>query len=133
MSRGVLADTGPLFAAIDRDDSHHQRALRDIKRIAQKSLVVMVASPILLEAYSLILYKLGKESAATFLSEVLNRGTLLNPAPEDYLAAAAKLAAFPGQSITLVEATIAVLAERLDVEVWTYDHHFDVMRAKVWR
>jgi hypothetical protein len=26
-----------------------------------------------------------------------------------------------------------VLAARLEVAVWTYDHHFDVMRATVWR
>jgi predicted nucleic acid-binding protein len=133
MSCAILADTGPLFAAIDPHDGHHNRALRDVKRIARESWVVMVASPILLEAYSLTLYKLGTEPAATFLSEVLTSGTLVNPSSEDYLAAAAKLAAFPDQSITLVDATLAVLAKRLDVEVWTYDHHFDIMRAAVWR
>jgi len=133
MSCAILSDTGPLFAAIDPHDGHHNRALRDVKRIARESWVVMVASPILLEAYSLTLYKLGTEPAATFLSEVLTSGTLVNPSSEDYLAAAAKLAAFPDQSITLVDATLAVLAKRLDVEVWTYDHHFDIMRAAVWR
>ncbi|MGO9515425.1 MAG: type II toxin-antitoxin system VapC family toxin [Candidatus Korobacteraceae bacterium] len=133
MSCAILADTGPLFAAIDPHDGHHNRALRDVKRIALESWVVMVASPVLLEAYSLTLYKLGTEPAATFLSEVLTSGTLVNPSSEDYLAAAAKLAAFPDQSITLVDATLAVLAKRLDVEVWTYDHHFDIMRAAVWR
>src|SRR5208337_3050877 len=114
MSRAVLADTGPLFAAIDPHDRHHSRALSDLKRIARESWVVMVASPILLEAYSLLLYKLGRESAATFLAEVLAAGTLINPSPENYLAAATKLAAFPDQSITLVDATLAVLARRLD-------------------
>jgi len=129
----MLADTGPLFAAIDLHDRHHNRALSDMKRIARETWAVMVASPILLEAYSLTLYRLGKAPAATFLSEVLTGGTLINPSLEDYLAAAAKLAAFPDQSITLVDATLAVLARRLDVEVWTYDHHFDIMRAPIWR
>lgn len=40
---------------------------------------------------------------------------------------------FTDQSITLVDATIAVLASRLGIEVWTYDHHFDVMRTTMWR
>ena len=46
--------------------------------------------------------------------------------------AAAKLNDLAGQSITLFDATVAVLAERLQMEVWTYDHHFDVMQASVW-
>src|SRR5271166_1852347 len=133
MSRAILADTDPLFAAIDRHDRHHQRALSDSKRIARENWEVMVAYPILLETYSLLLYRLGREAAATFLGEALAAGTLINPSPEDYLAAAIKLAAFPDQSITLVDSTLAVLAVRLGVQVWTYDHHFDVMRAAVWR
>jgi hypothetical protein len=44
-----------------------------------------------------------------------------------------KLSLLPDQSITLFDATLAALASRLKIEVWTYDHHFDIMRAKVWR
>jgi predicted nucleic acid-binding protein len=58
---------------------------------------------------------------------------LVNPAPEDYQDALKKLGAFTDQPITLFDATVAVIAERLNVEVWTYDHHFDLMRAAVWR
>ncbi len=133
MSQTILADTGPLYAAIDHHDRHHKRAVSELRRIARENWEVSVAYPILLEAYSLSLYRLGRETAATFLAEVLLRGTLINPSPEDYLAAATKLAAFPDQSITLVDATLAVLATRLSIQVWTYDHHFDVMRTKVWR
>ena len=44
-----------------------------------------------------------------------------------------KLASFLDQPITLFDATVAVLGARLQVEIWTYDHHFDLMRAAVWR
>jgi predicted nucleic acid-binding protein len=37
------------------------------------------------------------------------------------------------QNLTLVDATLAALASRLKIEVWTYDHHFDLMRVPVWR
>ena len=40
---------------------------------------------------------------------------------------------FPDQSITLFDATLAILASRLQMPVWTYDHHFDAMQASVWR
>jgi len=43
------------------------------------------------------------------------------------------LSSLPDQSITLFDATLAALASRLKMEVWTYDHHFDAMRVKVWR
>jgi predicted nucleic acid-binding protein len=33
----------------------------------------------------------------------------------------------------LFDATVAVLAQRTGSQVWTYDHHFDVMRVPVWR
>jgi predicted nucleic acid-binding protein len=33
----------------------------------------------------------------------------------------------------LVDAVIAEVADRLDAPVWTFDHHFDVMGANVWR
>jgi hypothetical protein len=32
-----------------------------------------------------------------------------------------------------VDAVVATLAEQLDLPVWTFDHHFDVMACPVWR
>ena len=51
----------------------------------------------------------------------------------DYREAASRLTGLADQPITLFDATVAVLATRLQIEVWTYDHHFDVMNASVWR
>lgn len=69
----------------------------------------------------------------TWLQEVRTGAALLNPIPEDYREAVKKVLAFTDQKITLFDATVAVLAGRLGLQVWTYDHHFDVMRAAVWR
>jgi hypothetical protein len=30
-------------------------------------------------------------------------------------------------------AVTAVVGRRLSMPVWTYDHHFDVVRVEVWR
>lgn len=133
MKRTVLADTGPLYAAIDPDDAHHARAQRELKRLAHDEREVIVAYPTLLEAYTLVLYRLGIQSASAWLNDILNGAALINPTPEDYHEAVTKLLALPDQAITLFDATAAVLASRLGMEVWTYDHHFDVMRAPVWR
>jgi predicted nucleic acid-binding protein len=80
----------------------------------------------------LLLYKLGRHAAAAWLAEVSD-ASFLNPAPEDYARALTMVEALPDQSITLVDATLAALATRMGLDVWTYDHHFDVMRVGIWR
>jgi len=92
-----------------------------------------VAYPTLAEAYTLVLYRLGSEAASSWLSDVRSGVALVNPTPEDYHDAMQRLLAFPDQPITLFDATLAVLCSRMGAEVWTYDHHFDLMRIAVWR
>ena len=51
MIRAVLADSGPLYAANDEGDSHHQQALQELKELASDGREILIAYPILLEAY----------------------------------------------------------------------------------
>jgi predicted nucleic acid-binding protein len=132
MKDAVLADTGPLYAAVDPHDAHHQRAVQELQQLARSRCEVMVTFPTLLEAYSLVLFRLGRKVALRWLTE-MGDAALVNPIPEDFRQASAKVQAFPDQPITLFDATLAVLALRLGVRVWTYDHHFDVLRVGVWR
>lgn len=133
MKRAVLADCGPLYAAVDPDDTHHDRARRELNRLARDQHEVLVAYSTLLEAYTLVLYRLGKRVASTWLNNILSGAALISPTPEDYREAVARLKSFGDQPITLFDATLAVLSARLNLEVWTYDHHFDVMHTAVWR
>lgn len=132
MKRTVLADTGPLFAATDPEDAHHKRAQQDLAGFKRDRWEVAVAYPTLLEAYSLILFKLGKQTASRWLSNMAG-AVLVNPGPEDYRKAVSKVQSFADQPITLFDGAVAALAERLSLPVWTYDHHFDVMQVGVWR
>jgi len=132
MIRAVLADAGPLYAAVDPDDARHQQALRELRQLDGEHRHVVVAYPTLLEAYSLVLFRLGRKTASNWLADIAG-ASLMNPTPEDYRLAGARLRSLPDQSITLFDATLAVFAARLGIDVWTYDHHFDVMRVGVWR
>ncbi len=131
--RAVLADTGPLYAAIDSDDKHHRRAQDDLKRLRRERRDVLLAFPILLEAQRLVLQRLGRKRASGWLDEILKSGPAVNPSVEDYLDGVMRLSALPDQPITLFDATLAALGARLGIQIWTYDYHFDLMRAKVWR
>jgi predicted nucleic acid-binding protein len=132
MIRAVIADSGPLYAANDEGDAHHQRALRELKELARDRREVLIAYPTLLEAYSLLLFKLGRIAASGWLTEVAD-ASFMNPTPDDYARGMTTVRALADQRITLVDATVAALAVRMGLEVWTYDHHFDVMRVPVWR
>jgi predicted nucleic acid-binding protein len=132
MTRAVLADTGPLYAANDKGDAHHHRALRELQALARDRRDVLISYPTLLEAYSLLLFRLGKDAASAWLTEVAD-AALVNPTPDDYRQAFATIRARADQPITLFDATVAALATRLALPVWTYDHHFDLMRVAVWR
>ena len=120
----VLADTGPLFAAADQDDADHERALLQIDELERDGRIVLIPYPILLEAHSLVLKRFGSQAVLQWLGNALE-ASLLNPTPEDYSVACAIVRALSDQDISL--------ATRLKVEVWTYDHHFDVMRVPVWQ
>jgi predicted nucleic acid-binding protein len=132
MNHAVLADAGPLYAAVDPEDSHHKRAVRELRKLDEEAREIVVPYSTLLETYSLVLFRLGKSTAMDWLADMAD-ASLINPSPEDYRLAAAKLRGLSDQPITLFDAVAAVVATRLRLEVWTYDHHFDVMRAPVWR
>lgn len=131
--RAVLADTGPQYAAAVPSDQHHERAGEDTERLAREGLEVVVAYPVLLETQALILRRSHPTSVHGWLQELTAGAELINPAPEDYRRAIERARRFSDQPITLFDAVAAVLSERLELPVWTYDHHFDVMGVRVWR
>ncbi len=129
----VLADTGPLYAAVDPDDALHERSQRELKRLIRERRRVVVPYPTLLETYTLVVYRSGVHTALGWLNDIVAGAALANPTAEDYREAVAKVLAFADQPITLVDAALAILASRLGKAIWTYDHYCDLMRTNVWR
>ncbi len=105
----------------------------ELVRLANDGYDLIVAFPIMVETYKLILRSLGVASAHRWLGEAERRTVLYNPAPEDYRKASLRVRRYPDQSLTLEDATLATLGERLDLPIWAFDHHFDTLRARVWR
>jgi predicted nucleic acid-binding protein len=129
----VLADTGPLYAAADPSDDHHERAQGDIRWLNSEGVGVTVAYPTLCECYSLVLCKLGARAAQGWQREIEGGSFLMNPTPEDFREAAGLIREYRDQALSMFDAVTAVVGRRLSMPVWTYDHHFDVVRVEVWR
>jgi predicted nucleic acid-binding protein len=129
----VLADTGPLYAARDPSDTYHGRAHDELARLRAQNLKVVVPYPILLESYSLVMRKLGNTEAHALLAEVTSTSFLTNAMNEDYQDATVRIFPYRNQDLTLFDTVLAAMSERLEAPVWTFDHHFDVMRVSVWR
>jgi len=129
----VLADTGPLYAARDPGDTRHGRAHEELARLRSQNFKVVVSYPILLESYSLVMRKLGYRQAHALLAEVTSTSLLTNATTEDYRDAAVTILPYRNQDLTLFDTVLAAISDRLEAPVWTFDHHFDVMRVSVWR
>lgn len=128
-----MVDSGPLYAALDPGDAHHERAQRELTMLEAEKFSVVALFPTLLESYTLVLRRLGFQVASRFVREMLLGSVPLNPEPDDYLQAARRVRTYPDQPITLFDAVLAVVSDRLHLPVWTYDRHLDVMAAEVWR
>lgn len=131
--RAVLADAGPLYALVDRDDAHHERATTEASRLRNAGMTVIAIHPIVCETHALVLRRLGGSVARRWLAEITEGCDFINPSHEHYVAAAGKLGVLADQPITLFDGVLAQVAETLALPVWTYDHHFDLMEAAVWR
>ena len=85
MSGVVLADTGPLYALADPSDQFHDRAHRELETIVSRNHSVLVVFPVLCEAHTLVLRRLGGRYAVGWLSEMLAGTLLVNPETSDHL------------------------------------------------
>jgi predicted nucleic acid-binding protein len=56
----------------------------------------------------------------------------VNATARHYDAVAATSARYRDQAISLYDLTLAVLAEELDLPVWSYDRHFDLLGVATW-
>lgn len=133
MTGGVLADVGPLYAAIDPTDQFFQRANEELAQLNSERRSISVSYTTVVEGHGLILRRIGVQVASRWLAQILADAVLVIPDPEDYLAAATLLGHLPDQRITLADGVVAVVGLRLRLPVWTYDHHFDVMQVPIWR
>lgn len=133
MPRFILADTGPLYARAMKRDAEHLRAVRELSGLEAEGYRVLLAQPIILEMHKLLLRRNPPPYAHAYTLALTERFHTVNPQTEDYRAGLDVLGRYQDQSLSLFDAALAALARRLELPVWTFDHHFDILGISVWR
>lgn len=103
-----------------------------MERIVRERIQVLVPAPTLLETYTPVLRRATPPDAHRWLGQVIHRATLVHSAEEDYLDALQRVRRYRDQLMTLFDSVLVVISDRLNVPVWSYDHHIDIMGAHRW-
>jgi len=124
----VLADTGALYALVNRSDAWHLRMRTWWKANREPILVPVTVIP---EATYLIATRLGSSHEAAFVRGLGAGEVEIEPLlPEDVTRAADLLTIYADLPLGFVDASIVAMAERLGIDtvVTTDRRHFGVVR-----
>ena len=129
----ILADVGPLYALAMKRDALHARAHKELTLLKSQGLVFAVSTGILLETHKLILRRERPAFAASYAGSLLTGSALINLTGDDCAEAQRLLERYPDQKISLFDAGLYILSQRLNLPIWTFDVDFDILQADVWR
>ena len=125
----IVCDTGPLYAAADSSDAHHDEC-SDLLNGLPRPLVVPIS--VVIETSYLIEHRLGPAAEARFLAELAGGEFQVEQlSPDDLRRAAELVGRYADLPLGAVDASVVAVAERLGAtEVATLDRrHFSIVRA----
>jgi predicted nucleic acid-binding protein len=115
-----------------RDQRHHD-ARRELALLLRQRLQPLVTAPTLFETQRLVLHRAGIRHAQRWLTEVRSSVDMLLPEPDDYAQAIEIALRYSDQDLSLFDTLLYAVSEQLAIPIWTYDHHFDILRANRWQ
>jgi predicted nucleic acid-binding protein len=124
----VIADTGPLYALVDRSDAWHKRVV-DWWRKNREPVTIPVC--VLPEVCYLLNTRISSQAEAAFVRSLANGELVVEQLEaEDIVRAEVLLRKYADLEVGFVDATVIATAERLDAaEVLTTDRrHFSAFR-----
>jgi hypothetical protein len=126
----MLWDTGPLYAAFDRDDKHHAASAALMRATAPP---LLVPSPVVVEVCYHLQKHLGARAEIAFLRSIQQgQLRLLEPATADFDRALELVEQYQGFPLGVVDAHVMAMAERLGItQVASIDHrHFHAVKLR---
>lgn len=105
-----MVDTGPLYAAIDRSDSYHERSVAALMRITEP---IVVPFPVIVEVCRLIQRRLKPEQESRFLRSLLDGDLEVEHLDDrDIVRAANLIEQYADARLGFVDAAVIAVAER---------------------
>lgn len=128
-TKGVLLDTGALYALVDSSDSRHAEAVNCLGCLEQNSHPLFISNVTIYEAYRLILHRLGIIKALDFLEKSFDGSLQIEYiTKEDEDEARNYLNKYNDQPFTFVDALNFVVMVRIKIlKVFTFDGHFNII------
>ncbi|MCS7266196.1 MAG: PIN domain-containing protein [Armatimonadetes bacterium] len=132
----TIVDTSAHYALVDAKDAHHLEAVRFAEQLSRQRILWVVTNFIVAETYGLMLLRLGRYEAFSFLERLLysvSDGTtqLVRVSETDERRAWEILSSYADQNFSYVDATTFAVMERLNLtRAFAFDRHFDVFRLK---
>lgn len=123
MRRAVLWDSSAILALIDADDADHGRAVAIAEQLAAEKRPCFITNYIEAEAHVLLLRKLGRALARSWL---LTGGlSVVHILPEEEQRAKRIIADYLDKDWSLCDAvSFAVMDRRRAHAAFSFDHHF---------
>lgn len=132
----TVVDTSAHYALVDSRDANHREAIRFAEQLSRQRIVWVVTNFIVAETYGLLLLRLGRHAAFSFLERLLysvSDGTtcFVRVTQVDEERAWEILRTYADQNFSYVDATTFAVMERLNLtRAFAFDRHFDVFRLK---
>ena len=125
----ILADTGPLYASAVQKDAFHERANQELQYLIQQGYNITIPYTTLCECYSLLSRRTHQKLLIPWQKHIRKSFSQINPTQIDFHDACLLLETYHDQKITMFDAILAVLSQKLEVPVWTFDRDFYILRA----
>ncbi|MEW9553835.1 type II toxin-antitoxin system VapC family toxin [Nonomuraea sp. NPDC050783] len=123
----IVLDSGPLVAALNRQDKHHDACARFLRTYPGS---LLVPSTVVTEVCQLVERRQGSKAEAAFLRSFGSGLTLVDLTEQDVDRMSDLVELYASLPLGAVDASVIAVAERLNVaEVATLDRrHFTVVR-----